>query len=342
MLNNIIEGDSLSELTDKAITLILTKGEKRESRNGGVTMLNNVIVQLNNPLSRHLKLEGRNNNIYATMAEMFWIMSGRDTIDPFLSYFLPRAKDYSDDGTSWRGGYGPRLYMDEQLQNAIKVFKTDGLDTRRSIISIYDSGLDSGVTSKDIPCNNLIHFLVDRDGLLNMNVFSRSSDVLWGLFGINIPEWTFLQEYVAQQVGVKVGVYSHFTSNMHIYDDTIKQASAVFKADQSYSPIEATRPCIFPEDHVRCFFRALLDIYSREITEYSSAYYLESSVDKLFFDNNVPTTYNALYDYAILIAHYISGKQGDTTIGFNAYGISQELVNCVRTSKFTNFIGSMR
>jgi hypothetical protein len=339
-LNSIIKGDTLSEITDLAIELVLEKGEKSSSRNGNVTYLNNVIIELTNPKSRHLNLHGRNNNIYATIGEIFWIMSGSDKIDPFLSFFLPRAKDYSDDGLTWRGGYGPRIYMDNQLQNAIDVFKTDGLDTRRSIISIYDSGIDSGVETKDLPCNNLIHFLVS-DGKLNMNVVSRSSDVIWGLFGINIAEWTFLQEYVAQMVGVPVGVYTHFTSNLHIYDATNKQAQDVYDTHKPYqkrSKFVADKSCIFPEENVRGFFTTLVELYSREIRDYSCAYYAECSVDKIFNDYNVPTSGNTLYNYAQLLSCYISGKMGDPTTGFTANEYHQELVSCIRDSKFTNFI----
>jgi thymidylate synthase len=338
LLNSVIKGDSLSEITNIAIERIIENGEKSSSRNGDVTYLNNVIVELTNPMSRHLNLQGRNNNIYATIGELFWIMSGTDVIDPFLSFFLPRAKDYSDDGATWRGGYGPRIYMDNQLQNAIDVFKTDGLYTRRSIISIYDSGIDSGVETKDLPCNNLIHFLV-CDGKLNMNVVSRSSDVIWGLFGINIAEWTFLQEYVAQMVGVPVGTYTHFTSNLHIYDATGKQANDVYGIfPQDLNDHIANRPCVFPEKNVKSFFTSLVALYSREIKDYSCAYYTECSIDKIFADYHVSTSGNTLYNYAQLLSYYISGKMGDRSTGFNVNEYHQELASCIRDSKFTNFI----
>lgn len=339
LLNSMIKGNTLSEITDLAIASVVENGENRDSRNGEVIYLNNVIVELTNPMSRHLNLEGRNNNIYATIAELFWIMSGSDVIDPFLSFFLPRAKDYSDDGVTWRGGYGPRIYMDNQLQNAIDVFKTDGLDTRRSVISIYDSFIDSGVETKDLPCNNLIHFLVGSNGKLNMNVVSRSSDAIWGLFGINIAEWTFLQEYVAQMVGVPLGTYTHFTSNLHIYNSTGKQAHTVYKNfPQNLTSYIADRPCIFPEKDMRSFFINLVELYSREIKNYSCAYYTECSIDKVFADSGVPMDNNTLYDYALLLSYYISGKMGDISVGYNSNDLHKELLSCIEDSKFSNFL----
>jgi hypothetical protein len=337
LLNSKITGSSLSEITDKAIISVIEDGEENSSRNGRVLYLNNVLVELDNPLSRHLNLKGRNNNIYATIAELFWIMSGTDRIDPFLSFFLPRAANYSDDGVTWRGGYGPRIYMDNQLENAINVFKEDGLDTRRSVISVYDSKLDSGVSSKDIPCNNLIHFLVGSDGRLNMNVVSRSSDVIWGLFGINIPEWTFLQEYVAQRVGVPVGVYTHFTSNLHIYDATGKQAVDVYNTDQEMNLAVADRPCIFPEADVREFFQRLTHEYSKVIEGVIPASVNDAIIDKIFADYGVNKEENTLYDYATLLSYYISGKKGIHSTDFDAMNFHPELRLCVEESKFTSF-----
>jgi hypothetical protein len=142
-------------------------------------------------------------------------------------------------------------------------------------------------------------------------------------------------------VGVPVGVYTHFTSNLHIYDATGKQAQDVYNTHRPYqkrSKFVADKSCIFPEKSMRGFFTALVELYSREIKDYSCAYYTECSVDKIFNDYNVPTSGNTLYDYAQLLSYYISGKMGDRTTGFNVNEYHQELASCIRDSKFTNFI----
>jgi thymidylate synthase len=52
---------------------------------------------------------------------------------------------------------------------------------------------------------------------LNMTVINRSNDLVWGLLGANYVQFTVLQEYMAARLGLEVGVYNHFTNNLHAY-----------------------------------------------------------------------------------------------------------------------------
>lgn len=105
--------------------------------------LNNAIIELSNPRARHVQLHGRKNNIFATVAETFWVMAGMDVLDPYMSTYLPRAKDYSDDGVTWYGAYGVRMHEHDQVQSVINTFKNEGLDTRRAVLSIYHADKDA-------------------------------------------------------------------------------------------------------------------------------------------------------------------------------------------------------
>jgi thymidylate synthase len=53
-------------------------------------------------------LPGRNNNVFAQLAETAWVLAGRNDL-AFLGHYLPRVADFSDDGRTWRGAYGPRI-----------------------------------------------------------------------------------------------------------------------------------------------------------------------------------------------------------------------------------------
>jgi hypothetical protein len=162
---SVLEESTLNSINLGVMGLLKEKGIKRSNRNQGelgeVTYLNNVVVELTNPRSRHLDLIGRKNNIVATIAEIFWVMAGEKKIDPFLSFFLPRAKNFSDDGKTWHGAYGDRIFKHDQVKGVIDIFKKEGLDTRRAVIDIYQSELDSRrsldekfdiVSPRDIPC----------------------------------------------------------------------------------------------------------------------------------------------------------------------------------------------
>ena len=274
---------NINELVVKALQEVFFGGYVTDSRNGKVYALYNAFFKLLSPRSRHLNLKGRKNNIFAMIAETIWVISGSDELDPFLSFFLPRAHDFSDDNKTWRGAYGPRLYLHDQLQGVIDVFKKDGLHTRRAVISIYFPNLDSPQSLKkvynldatrDVPCNNLIHFYITPDKKFNMNVFQRSGDVIWGMGSINVFEWTFLQELVFENVKtlfpndkIILGSYNHFVTNLHLYEFTSDQGRAVMKNINKHDVKSKNKmPLLLPKgiETTRNFFKDLIKIYSEE------------------------------------------------------------------------------
>lgn len=55
------------------------------------------------------------------------------------------------------------------------------------------------------------------EAYLDMTVFNRSNDAVWGTFGANAVHFSFLQEYMANALGVYCGNYHQVSSNLHIY-----------------------------------------------------------------------------------------------------------------------------
>jgi hypothetical protein len=69
---------------------------------------------------------------------------------------------------------------------------------------------------KDRPCNTHVYF--DCRGLrLNMTVCCRSNDMLWGAYGANVVHFSILQEVLAAEIGVPVGIYRQVSNNFHVY-----------------------------------------------------------------------------------------------------------------------------
>jgi thymidylate synthase len=60
-----------------------------------------------------------------------------------------------------------------------------------------------------------------RNGRLDIHVFNRSNDAIWGgpAGGANFPQFTVLQEYLAGRIGCHIGLYHHTTDSMHVYTD---------------------------------------------------------------------------------------------------------------------------
>lgn len=197
---------------------IMVDGVGLSSRCGDVKEILGNVVRLDKPCERFIYVPGRKNNPFAQVAETLWVLAGRNDVK-FLSKYLPRAAEFSDDGVTWRAGYGPRLrnwrgtWVD-QLRNVYRILHED-LHSRRAVISIWDPECDTE-PSKDIPCNNWINFQV-RDNKLNMLVSIRSNDLMWGFTGINAFEWSVVQEILAYWLGVEVGWVQYMQGSLHLY-----------------------------------------------------------------------------------------------------------------------------
>jgi thymidylate synthase len=63
-------------------------------------------------------------------------------------------------------------------------------------------------------CNGMPH---DRPHHLDMTVFNRSNDLIWGALGSNFVVFSFLQEYVAARLGLDVRTYHQVSNNLHAY-----------------------------------------------------------------------------------------------------------------------------
>lgn len=359
----ILTGETINQLAQSAYTDILTTGRRQDSRNGMISCNNNVIMEIKNPRSRHLYLSGRKSNIAAQIAETLWVMAGDDEIDPFLSFFLPRASDFSDDGKTWRGAYGPRMYMYNQLQDAANVFLTDGMETRQSVVQILLPELDSNEAlreqglekTKDRPCNNEFVFFCtpNDDGSynLNMNVFQRSGDAIWGALNINTFEWTFLQELMVANVknltgkDVRLGEYTHFVTNLHIYDFTKSQAEEVVKTVQTSTAMrEANHTKLIATGSVatdQVFFANLVDALTDLIQCVE-----EEEFDDIWEDKLIPLMesidYDSiLHDYVSIVFRYIAQKR-KFFVGYVDWEkpvqlASADLVRCCEASKFIKF-----
>lgn len=219
-MNNFEYSDISSALPDLASKL-LYHGDEISSRDGEgrsrVLEFTWVRTTLENPRRREVLLRERKANIFAQIAETMWVLSGRSDVD-WLERYLPRARQFSDDGIVWRGGYGPRIRHwggTDQVQNVIGMLRKDRT-SRRAVIQIYDPARDS-TPGKDIPCNNWIA-MNSRLGYLDMGVALRSNDLIWGWSGINAFEWSVLQEIIAFELGINQGSLSFFTASLHSYE----------------------------------------------------------------------------------------------------------------------------
>jgi len=196
---------------------LLENGEKNIVRGVEVLEIGPVVFTITKPQERIYILSGRKNNIFGTIAETLWVLKGLDDLK-YLSFYLPRVYDFSDDGMSWRGAYGPRLrnwYGIDQFKEIIRLLRADK-NRSYAVMNIFDPAKDY-VNSLDIPCNNWLHFRI-CDTKLHLNIASRSGDIIWGFSGINTFEWSVLQEMVAYWTNTKIGHFTYFISTLKLYN----------------------------------------------------------------------------------------------------------------------------
>jgi thymidylate synthase len=99
--------------------------------------------------------------------------------------------------------------------------------SRRCVLQMWnveDDLLKIDVT-KEVCCNTHAYFSLRDEGIgsgpvrLDMTVCNRSNDMIWGMLGANVVHFSFLQEYIANCLGVGVGVYNQFSNNLHVYTE---------------------------------------------------------------------------------------------------------------------------
>ena len=180
----------------------------------GTKALHNVGIQILNPLDNEIKTSWRKwKKTYADY-EWNWYLSkspNAEEISKKASIWL----SLMDDNGNVNSNYGYQWSRANQLTRVIEMLKLMPT-TRKASISIYD-GKEMDNYSLDTPCTYAINFYIDSNNKLSMQVMMRSNDLV---FGFCNDQYCFskLQEYVANELKLEIGIYFHFACNMHIYE----------------------------------------------------------------------------------------------------------------------------
>lgn len=208
--------DLMRSIFEKLIDLPFNITASRSSKNGNMSELVGVMLQLKNPRARLSRTETKGKP-FSALGELLWYLSGDKKLD-FIEHYIPRYKEESKDGKTIYGGYGPRLFnmrrKYNQVINVIKLLKQKP-STRRAAIQLFDAK-DISKNYIEIPCTCTLQFLL-RDNLLHMVTYMRSNDAFWGL-PHDIFTFTMLQEIVARSLNVEIGTYKHSVGSLHLYE----------------------------------------------------------------------------------------------------------------------------
>lgn len=235
-----IEYDTAREAFLGEISRVIEGGREVTRRTDPTRELVGESFAIMDPLQRCIVVRHRNNNVAASIAEALWTIAGRDDL-AFIEPYLPRAAGYSDDGVTWRGAYGPRLrshFGVDQLDEARRLLLHDS-HTRRAAMSLFDPGSDyADVDTKDVPCNNWLHFLRVQDRL-DLSVAVRSLDLMWGFSGVDSFLWSVVHELMAAWAGLEVGRQHWFVGSCHVYENHLLRVEQMLAAGAG--PAKSTR-----------------------------------------------------------------------------------------------------
>lgn len=196
----------------------------QDSRNGPVVRcVEPYITRYPSDFLPVLRSPTRDANPFFHLVEAFYFLAGRDDLAT-LEYFNSGFGKYSDDGVTLWGSYGGRWrkwFANDQVQLALEEL-TKNPDSRRVVIQMWDGNQDlvkALGNGKDTPCNLCCVLNPMPDGSLNMEVYNRSNDLIYGLFGANMVHFNVFHSYICSLLGRRKGAYHQVSSNTHLYTE---------------------------------------------------------------------------------------------------------------------------
>lgn len=224
----ILEVRNVHDALPIGLDFLSKHGEKRESRNGPVLVAPYPVATVyEKPVEKVIFWKERDANPFFHLYESLWMLQGRNDVAP-LERYVKKSASYSDDGKTLHGAYGFRwrgIWGDQLAIIADRLKKNP--EDRRCILQMWHADEDLGTDSKDLPCNTIATFQRGSDGALNLTVFCRSNDIVWGAYGANAVQFGTLLEYMAHWIGCSVGKYTQISVNYHAYLTTYEQCKEI-------------------------------------------------------------------------------------------------------------------
>lgn len=234
----VLQARNVHQIIPKAVDLMNSRGKRRDSRGGPVLVLDEPVASVyERPEERVVFWPQRDANPAFHLYESLWMLAGQRDVAP-LARYVKQILEYSDDGQTLHDAYGwrwRRWFGEDQLEKIIRMLTREPLD-RRAVLQIWDADVDLEWCGKALPCNLTATFQIGNTGRLDMTVFCRSNDIVWGAYGANAVHFSVLQEYVARHLERPVGTYTHVSVNWHTYLSTYGQISSIPMDDPYHLP----------------------------------------------------------------------------------------------------------
>jgi len=185
----------------------------------------------------------RKQPIKSPIAEQIWFITGeKDT--KFLQQYTKIWNQFMEGDGTLQSAYGWRWRHEfgrDQLGMLIKQLQADPT-SRHGVVITWSPNDDGygGTPKKNVPCP--FSFTVNIiGGRLNLQNIVRSNDMMLGC-PFDVFGFALLQCILAQKLGVKPGIYSHFISNAHIYENHYTGAKEIISRESNHEKVILTLP----------------------------------------------------------------------------------------------------
>jgi len=250
----LIETKSLGEAWEKACILMMKEGHDRWVEAPEYKTMTKdlpLIIKVSEPFSEpRLSPKANTNRAQADdYAKKLIFGSGKEKENSFdYTYYsrlrcypdckvrawLPSVTDSEDELKNEMKKISPDgkclVERIDQVEKAIKIFKKD--PSRRTVVMHtwipYRDLMKFGPKRKNTssPCVVLVYPQI-VDGKFHLFVVMKTND-LYNAWPENAYALTLLQKYMADEIGVKTGSYTHFSVSMQIYQDMYEEAKQKF------------------------------------------------------------------------------------------------------------------
>jgi len=215
-----IETHDINKALESGINLMNLYGVETPSRNDSTLELPEpIMIVYNKPFQRVLINKDRDCNHFFHLMESMWMLAGRNDVT-FLNEFNSNMKNYSDNGETFNGAYGHRAryhFYKDQFAGVVKILKADPY-SRQAVVQLWDPD-DLKKKTLDKCCNMSIVFRIRADQRLDMTVYNRSNDMIYGAFGANAVHFSIIHEYIAAHLNIAMGKYYQVSNAFHVYTD---------------------------------------------------------------------------------------------------------------------------
>lgn len=248
---------------------ILSEGSNREPRGQKTYNLQHHAIHID-MASPVITIPSRRLNYRFMAAEAYWMLNGDDRVENIAPY-NSKIADFSDDGKTFFGAYGPRFV--DQLPYVVNKLSEDS-ETRQAGMTFWRPNPPA---TKDVPCTIALFFeLTDNPfggPLLDLHVFMRSSDAWLGLpydvFNFSMMAYLIAGYLVGGGIrgvntayGITPGTLHLTTASSHLYErDKARAVECLTEAAQDGFAI----PDLVPLDRFNNPARLMMEL--RELRE---------------------------------------------------------------------------